>query len=70
MKKEMLPLEQNGAWDLTVLPPGKKAVGCQWVYTMKLNPNRSLACLKAHLIAKGYSQTYEMDYDTFSPVAE
>ena len=38
---------------------------------MKLNPNGSLAHLKAHLVAKGYSQVYGMNYqDTFSSVAK
>jgi len=28
MKEERLALEQNKTWDLTTLPPRKKAVGC------------------------------------------
>ena len=53
------------------LPAGKKAIGCHWVFTVKVNPDRSIARLKAHLIAKGYAQTYGVDYsDTFSPAAK
>jgi Reverse transcriptase (RNA-dependent DNA polymerase) len=53
------------------LPPGKKAVGCKWVFMVKQNPEGRVERYKALLVAKGYSQTYGIDYDEiFAPVAK
>lgn len=38
---------------------------------MKVNPDGTITCLKAHLVAKCYAQTYRVDCsDTFSLVAK
>ncbi|KAJ9180876.1 hypothetical protein P3X46_009068, partial [Hevea brasiliensis] len=58
MKEEMEALDANGTWELLPLPTGKKAIGCKWVFTVKVNPDGSVARLKARLVAKGYAQTY------------
>jgi Reverse transcriptase (RNA-dependent DNA polymerase) len=53
------------------LPPGKKAVGCKWVFTLKQNLEGRVECYKTRLVAKGYSQTYDIDYDEiFTSVAK
>jgi hypothetical protein len=37
------------------LPPGKKTVGCKWVFIVKQNPEGKVEWYKAQLVAKGYS---------------
>ena len=55
MHKELLALNKNSTWDLVTLPLGKKAIGCKWVYRIKLNADGSLKRFKAQLVAKGYT---------------
>jgi hypothetical protein len=67
----MNALEKNNTWDLVRLPSGKKPIGCKWMFTVKYNSNRTLERYKAQLVAKGYTQTYGIDYlETFTPMAK
>ena len=71
MTKKMNDLYSNGTWELVAFPPGKSHVGCCWDYTVKVGLDGQVDRLKAHLIAKGYTQQYGSNYyDTFSPVAK
>jgi len=56
---------------LVLKPKGVVLVGCRWVFNLKYNADGSLERYKARLMAKGYTQTYEIDYlETFAPVAK
>ncbi|WKA12926.1 hypothetical protein VitviT2T_030269 [Vitis vinifera] len=71
MNEEMKSLQKNETWELVECPPGKKLVGCRWIYTVKYKADGSIERFKARLVAKGYSQTYGIDYtETFAPVAK
>lgn len=71
MNEEMNSLQKNKTWELVDLPPGKKSVGCRWIYNVKHKVDGTIKRYKARLVAKGYSQTYGIDYtETFAPVAK
>ena len=67
----MKALCKIGTWELTTLPKGKRAVGCKWVFIVKHRANGSNERYKAWLVAKGFTQTYGIDYEeTLAPVAK
>ena len=55
MIEEIDVLTGNGTWDLIRLLAGKKVIDCRWVFTVKVNPDGSIARLKVRLVAKGYA---------------
>ena len=66
MDEEMGSLDENDTYELVELPPGKQTVGGRWVYAIK--PGSDDDIYKARYVAKGFSQTYGVDYfSTFAP---
>ncbi|RDX89133.1 putative mitochondrial protein, partial [Mucuna pruriens] len=71
MKEEMEALENNSTWEIVDKPKDKRDVGCRWIYTLNYKSDGILEQYKVRLIAKGYTQTYGIDYEeTFSLVAK
>ena len=69
MDREMESLRTNEVWELTTLPPGKRAVGSKWVYKVKTGGDGAVERYKARLVAQGFNQRQGADYDeTFCPV--
>ena len=70
MREEMSALEKNKTWEIVERPKGKNIVDCKWIFTLKYKVDGSLERHKAKLVAKGYTQTYGVDYqETFAQVA-
>ncbi|GJY01743.1 retrotransposon protein, putative, ty1-copia subclass [Tanacetum coccineum] len=71
MNTEIQSMRDNMVWVLVDLPPGCKTIGSKWLLKKKTNMDGIVHVYKAHLIAKGYTQLYGVDYEeTFSPVAD
>ena len=71
MQQEISALEDNHTWEMQDLPPGKKALGCKWVYKIKHNSDGTVERLKARLVIFGNHQIEGLDYtETFAPVAK
>ena len=66
--EEMDALTNNGTWDLVSLPVGTKAIGCHWVFTMKVNPDGSITRLKLALLLKGVPRTMAWTISTLFPL--
>jgi hypothetical protein len=70
MVDELDALHKTHTWDMTTLPPSKSTVGCKWVYKIKTRANGSVERYKAHLVARGFTQEYDIDYEeTFALIA-
>ncbi|XP_068323337.1 uncharacterized mitochondrial protein AtMg00810-like [Pyrus communis] len=71
MEVELKALNENKTWSVVQLPKGKKVVGSRWVYKIKFNSDGSIERHKARLVARGFTQTFGVDYKkTFAPVAK
>jgi hypothetical protein len=69
--KEMEAHIENGTWELVKLPPGRKAIGSQWVFKVKRNADGSVERYKARVVAQGFSQRPGVDFDeTFTPTTK
>lgn len=69
MKAEIRSLEENETWELTELPPGRKAIRSKWIFKTKRDADGQIERYKARFVVKGCSQRPGIDYtEVYSPV--
>ena len=69
MDHEVEALVSRGTWTLVPRPADANIVTCKWVFIIKYHPDGTIARHKARLVARGFTQAYDIDYtETFSPV--
>ncbi|GJS97989.1 retrotransposon protein, putative, ty1-copia subclass [Tanacetum coccineum] len=67
----MQSMKDNQVWCLVDLPPNCKTVGSKWLFKKNTNMDGIVHTYKTCIVAKGYTQTYGVDYEeTFSFVAD
>ncbi|GJR58956.1 retrotransposon protein, putative, ty1-copia subclass [Tanacetum coccineum] len=71
MNVEMKSMKDNDVWELVELPLNAKTVGHKWLFKKKTDMDGAVHTFKSRLVAKGFTQTYGVDYEeTFSHVAD
>nr|GEW78957.1 hypothetical protein [Tanacetum cinerariifolium] len=71
MNAKIQSMKDNQVWRLVDLPPNGKTVGNKWIFKKKTDMDGNVHTYKACHVAKGFTQTYGVDYkETFSPIAD
>ena len=72
MDNEIKSMYDNQFWNLVdQQQPGRKTVGCKWIFKKKTDMDGNVHTFKAQLVATGFTLTLGIDYDkTFSLVAK
>jgi Reverse transcriptase (RNA-dependent DNA polymerase) len=69
MDAELAALTKACTYSLVPRPTDRKPIGCRAVLKVKRGADGQIIKYKARIVAKGYSQTYGIDYDeTYAPV--
>ncbi|GKB29826.1 retrovirus-related pol polyprotein from transposon TNT 1-94 [Tanacetum coccineum] len=70
MQEKLNQFVANDVWDLVPLPKNQSIIGTKWVFRNKLDKNGIMFRNKARLVAQGYNQQEDIDYDeTYALVA-
>lgn len=56
MLEEIHTLDKNRTYNLVDLSKENKAVGCKWIFAVKINLYGLFTRFKVKLVAKGYTQ--------------
>jgi len=63
MEEEYDSFMANNTWTLVPLLVGRKLVSYKWVFKIKQGANGEVERYKARLVARGFTQTYGVDYN-------
>jgi hypothetical protein len=70
MHEELNNFARNKVWELVKRPSDHNVIETKWVFQNKQDENGVIVRNKARLVAQGYSQVEELDFDeAFAPVA-
>ncbi|XP_060177765.1 uncharacterized mitochondrial protein AtMg00820-like [Lycium barbarum] len=70
MQDELDQFERNQVWKLAPRPKYVSVIGTKWIFRNKMNESGQIVINKARLVAEGYSQQKDIDYnENFAPVA-
>lgn len=70
IRQELAGLKEMGTWIEVDLPPGVRLIDSKLVLRIKCDENGIPIKYKARLVARGFTQVKDLDYDqTFAPVA-
>jgi hypothetical protein len=70
MQEEYDSLLLKNTWSLVPLPKGRNPIFCKWIFKIKHGVDGETERYKAKLMARGFTQTFEVDYkETFAPIA-
>lgn len=68
MKVEINSFIDRNVFTLVPRPTGRKIISCRWHLKKKFNPDGSIQKFKARLVARGFTQQEDIDYqETFAP---
>jgi hypothetical protein len=63
MQEEYGSLVINNTWSLVPLPKRRKPISCKWVFKIKHGVDGEVERYKAKLVARGFTQTFGVDYN-------
>ncbi|CAL8140108.1 unnamed protein product [Prunus armeniaca] len=70
MQEELNQFVRNDVWYLVPRPTNTNVIGTKWIFKNKTDEQGNVARNKARLIAQGYTQMKDIDFDeTFAHVA-
>ena len=62
IEKELAKIKEYSVWDVVLLPKGAELMDYCWVFAKKFDRDGHITRQKAHLVGKGYSQCFGINF--------